>query len=122
MSHLVLSSGPSSIFWSFKNINSLKFTLSSSLALLHRLTPGRTITRTYSAKMSTDSSSNPKLIQIINLPRQPGQAVEVTAAPGVSEIDFRCVLLRFDTFSFMSYFVRTFIVELTLNFVVSIKI
>lgn len=122
MSHLVLSSGPSSIFWSFKNINPLKFTLSSSLALLHRLTPGRTITRTYSTKMSTDSSSNPKLIQIFNLPRQPGQAVEVTAAPGVSEIDFRCVLLRFDTFSFMCYFVRTFIVELTLNFVVSIKI
>lgn len=95
MSHLVLSSGPSPFFWSFNHIKPLKFTLSSSLVLLHRLTHGNTITRTYSAKMSTDSSSNSQLTQIINLPRQPDQAVEVTAAAGVSEFDFRNAMESF---------------------------
>ncbi|KAI5655598.1 hypothetical protein M9H77_32785 [Catharanthus roseus] len=64
-----------------------KFSFNSSL--LHRPIHRTTIARACSAKMSTESSSNSQLTHTINLPRQLGQPVQVIAAPGVSEIDFR---------------------------------
>ncbi|XP_027182625.1 nudix hydrolase 14, chloroplastic [Coffea eugenioides] len=67
-----------------------KFTLPTVPILLHTLSHGTRIRRTYSTKMSTESpSSSRQFTHIINLPRQLGQPVDVVAAPGVSNSDFR---------------------------------
>lgn len=48
--------------------------------------------RTHSTNMLTESPSNSRqLTHIINLPSQLGQPVDVVAAPGVSDSDFRYV-------------------------------
>ncbi|CDP09848.1 unnamed protein product [Coffea canephora] len=67
-----------------------KFTLPTVPILRHTHSHSKRIRRTYSMKTSTESpSSSRQLTHIINLPRQLGQPVDVVAAPGVSDSDFR---------------------------------
>ncbi|XP_065858084.1 nudix hydrolase 14, chloroplastic isoform X2 [Euphorbia lathyris] len=61
-----------------------RFLLAPSLSLLH---PTRQATRPFCLKMSAESPQ--PLTHSLVLPSQPGQPVQIVAAPGVSDTDFR---------------------------------